>query len=145
MCNTLHTEHAEIPKKGRGWKVFYQMSDGRYNKCFDGHERYQRNRGTQWAEWKFQDLDIKQRGFCFYVDKQTAEDFVYDSKLTAFGAHKKIVIKEIEYEGGLGKHTENAMGAFCRSVNDSYEYYLPTIALCKRFRILRKKKEQEND
>jgi hypothetical protein len=141
MCNTLHSKSEEIEPKGRGWKVFRQLKDGRYMQLMEINDRYHRKNG--WVEWDDMRFAFRGEGFCFFLDKQTAEDCadIYSkdclSKIV-WGFRKKYVVKEIEYERGMGKHVEGAMGNFYHN----YEYYTPTIALCKRFRIIPDRKRR---
>ena len=117
MCNELHKDSEPIPESGTGWKIF----DNKVNREFRSFmysEKYIETDG--WISWR---LKLPpERGFTFFLQKP---DFEYIKERFQYG-NETLVLKQIEYKNGLGKHMED------RFLFDE----LHEIALCKDFRII---------
>ena len=134
MCNKLHDDFLPIKKEGFGYKMV-SIEEG-YGFCPDmikppckGFKYYPDTEG--WIERRAlprYENCYQWDGFCFFLNKKTAEkglrNWVKETK-GAYAKGTKVTIKKIEYREGLGKQTE------CDFIHKPIE-----IALCKEFKFV---------
>lgn len=130
MCNQLPVRFFKIPSEGIGYKVFARMVDGRHNSLYFGQKRYEKTDKTGWIRWIT--TENESAGFCFFLKEEDAIAFSQDVVKCRSGLESmteyEIVVRKIEYEGGLGEF----------KIPDTFAQKNYTITLCKAFRLLKK-------
>lgn len=123
MCNYLHLDSQPIPKSGKGWKIFE-----RQKKRLLGLLGVEYVLTNDWVKWDKEDeiggLFPSGDGFCFFLTKEEADrvNGLWNRICT-----RQTIVVEIEYDEGLGTHTDKGMmGEDCPV----------EIALCKAFRVI---------
>jgi len=117
MCNqVLQNEFQKIPEQGTGWKLFKKT--GEELKQLVLEDPYQKD-PDGWISWMQEDSGD---GFCFFL----TEEEVRKSKQLIWLARKTIVIREIEYDQGLGSFIQ---------LSDQSWPSGARFAICKKFKV----------
>lgn len=135
MCNIAHQDGKPIPKKGEGWKMFTNNKhDGQILRSLMNDKRYYFN-SRKWVTWEDRKytgsyfspkvLPSDELGFCFFLDKDSAESALAQWNAAVPSDNYKTVLVKIVYDKGIGKHIEEKFIA-----GNKFE-----IALCKKFKI----------
>lgn len=135
MCNNLHEEgFRPIPKRGVGWKIFginvVPPADCDTMIITSIHGVAFKRADDGWVEWKWNDVDERHRGFCFFLKQRDAIDGArkWCQSIDYYGCkpYKTYIVLKIEYDQGLGECNES----------NFIEGEVVRIALAKRFRII---------
>jgi hypothetical protein len=126
MCNFYdHSNNGKkIEKEGKGWKIFVVGDiNGRLRRANTSHLYKQ---DGKWIIWK--DRCGQGDGFCFFLDKKEAER-VLELCIKNWRTYipGKFVLKEIEYQDGIGECNEYYM----------FDSYITVRkAICKAFKVV---------